>query len=946
MAAPRDIARPRSSDCLAFLHCNAQSARNKDDELTMFLGEFRFKFQVIMITETWYSCEGDVLSLPGYKSFFLNRHDRRGGGVLQFVSEQLSCSLLSDFSKINIDYEALTLQYKTYVFAVIYRPPNGNLKIFFDFLDRLLDFVSTNGLRVIIGGDCNINLLQNTAATREFQVLIESFSCRNVISEPTRISCHSESLLDLFLTNNMNDDVTSGRVITCLSDHFPIYMSFKDSEFFKGKARHTESYIMREINAKTLEIFRGEITNIDWSIVLESTNAEEAYEHFIAIIKQVYYTCFKLKEVRKSKKLRKPWMSDDCFRMVKKRDVLYSKFVKTRNLNDLSKFKKYRNFVTKVLRSAKKAYYENVFSSTQSEVVWREIHKLLNCGSHHNEELRLTVNNKTVVGNELADAFNKYFTNLVSVVSGTDSSGVKRFLGTPNSNTAFFAPTTCEEICSTFMTLKNSKARDIDDLEIKPIKFVLDILAPVLCYIFNTCLLTGTFPESMQRARVSVLFKSGDKNDFSNYRPVSVLPVISKGLEKIICKRVSSFCDKHSILTERQFGFRRGMSTELALLTQKEFILNGFENNKLTLGIFIDFSKAFDRVNHVILSTKLDHYGFRGIPGDLLKSYLTHRKQCVVINEKRSPLLSVHSGVPQGSVLGPVLFNIYINDIINSIECTNCLIYADDTSLFFQSNNINDLVSLANVTLNKLLEWTRVNVLEINVSKTKAVLFAPVQKLITRDINIQLGSEMIKVTNEAKTLGITFNQHLSWNAHVDRVAGTLAKACGILCRFRQILTTKVKLMLYNSLFASHINYCNLVWGVTSQANKTKLHLLQKKAIRHIVNAPYDAHTKELFASLNVLPFQHLYNFNLIMKYKLSIKNNNSTFIKLCNLKRPHDASYNIRKKDSWLVPFSRTNHGLDRLQHRMPSCLNSLEKRNLDIHTICKKTLKEHFFTQ
>lgn len=210
-------------------------------------------------------------------------------------------------------------------------------------------------------------------------------------------------------------------------------------------------------------------------------------------------------------------------------------------------------------------------------MIWRKINKLLNRGSRQTEKLELLIGDKTIQGVELANSFNTYFTTLVPSLN---TNGSKQFLGPPNSHSAFFDPTAPSGVYSVFMSLKNSTARDIDDLQIKPLKYVLDLLVPVLCNIFNLSLSTGAFPKNMQHASVTVLFKSGNKNEFGNYRPISVLPVMSKGLEKIICNRIVSFCEKHCIISPNQFGFRRGMSTELALLNQKEYILTGFENKK------------------------------------------------------------------------------------------------------------------------------------------------------------------------------------------------------------------------------------------------------------------------------------------------------------------------------------------------------------------------------
>lgn len=948
MATPDDITFPANSGYLAFLHCNTQSARNKADELRMLISKFLVRFHVIMLTETWYSCESDVLRLPGYQSYYLNRCSRRGGGVLQLVSEEMLCTLLPQFTQITPDYEALTLEHAKYLFVVVYRPPDGCVSKFFGFLSGLLNFADTNNFNVIIGGDCNINMLQNTASTRDFKILLDSFHCANVIKEHTRITCNSSTLLDLFITNNSENCVKSGTIISGVSDHLPVYMLYKHKSSLKNRTSKSESYTVQDINIDTLDAFRYEMIKINWNPVYECTSAEEAYNVFMSLLKFTYLKCFKFKRVKKSKKLRKPWMTHESYRLIKEKDALFAKFVKTKNPRDLSKFRKFRNHVTKYLRSTKNAYFENLFNGRlgNSDLIWREINKLLNKNSYRQDELELKIDNALLKGKELAHKFNTYFTTLVSPQSNVECHAVKQFLDAPNLETVFLEPTCPEEIHSTFTSLKNSRARDIDDIEIRPIKYTLDILSPVLSFIFNLCLSTGTFPTNMQRARVTVIFKSGNRNSFSNYRPISILPVISKGLEKIIFKRVSCFCQKHSLLSPKQFGFRSGMSTEMPLLTQKEFILTGFENKLLTLGVYIDFSKAFDRINHRILAVKLEHYGFRGISLGLLMSYLKHRKQCVVIDENRSSLLEITSGVPQGSILGPLLFNIYVNDITKLNKNAECIMYADDTTLLLQSTNVHDLTYAANIELLEILKWTEINCLEINGSKTKAVLFTPVQNIVNRNLSLHLGSENIEVVQEVKTLGVIFHQHLNWNTQVDHVAKRLSKACGVLCKFRQVLPSKVKLLLYNSMFAPHINYCNLVWGNTSQGNINKLVLLQKKAIRHIANASYDAHTAELFQTLNVLPLQHSFQFNLIMKYKHSLKCKNELFLKLCNLRTPHEYQYNVRNRHPWLIPFSRTNHGFDRLEHCMPTYLEHLQRQEIDLCTITKKELKRYLTLQ
>lgn len=233
--------------------------------------------------------------------------------------------------------------------------------------------------------------------------------------------------------------------------------------------------------------------------------------------------------------------------------------------------------------------------------------------------------------------------------------------------TLYFFAVTENEIVSVFLGIKDSNNCGADNIQITPVKYVIDLFFSHLAHIFNLCILSASFPKNMQLAKVSIIHKKGDKNNMTNYRPVSILPVFSKGLEKI-CARLTPFCDKHNVLTDAQFGFRKHRSTELALLEEKEFILRNFEQTRMVLGVFIDFTKAFDYLDHSLLIKKLDFYGIRGKALALMQSYLSHRRQYVNINSFFSTIQPISTGVPQGSILGPLLFDLYVKDIVRHSE--------------------------------------------------------------------------------------------------------------------------------------------------------------------------------------------------------------------------------------------------------------------------------------
>lgn len=316
----------------------------------------------------------------------------------------------------------------------------------------------------------------------------------------------------------------------------------------------------------------------------------------------------------------------------------------------------------------------------------------------------------------------------------------------------------------------------------------------------------------------------------NNYRPISILPAFSKCLEKIIYKRIVNFCSKHNLISSSQYGFLQGTSTETALLAQKEIILNCFEKKKyLCIGVFVDFSKAFDRLSHSTLFKKLDLYGIRGSPLLLMKSYFRYREQCVKIDNFISSFQSITTGVPQGSILGPLLFILYINDITMINDKPIYIMYADDTSIFFTGSNLQSLIPLVNNTLQGLQAWSEVNSLLINTNKTNAILFHTRQLPISLDCPLYLGNTATALADCVKTLGVCFHKNMSWDVHVDSTISSLCKCVAVLAKMRSFLPVPITLLIYNTLFLPHLNYCFLAWGSTTNTNLNKLYMLQKKS---------------------------------------------------------------------------------------------------------------------
>lgn len=916
---------------LKCFHLNIRSSRNKEDILNIFLENFTFPFDVVMLTETWSTAECDAIIDANYKTFFLNRSKKRGGGIQLNIRKCFQCDLLDQFAVINDYIECLAVVSEPYIFAVIYRPPDGCMSSFFQFLETLLDFSNKNDYTTILGGDLNIDLLTSSTSEQLLQTTLFSQGYSNMIQTPTRITTKSSTLIDLFITNLPKHETTAGTVSSNISDHLAIVLLCKTTP----KRTNTVSLPSRKIqniSESTISIFRSKLIQTNWSDVYSTTSADDAYNNFLNKLIDAYSQSFPFITAKKFKKSRKPWITKESLKMIKKKDKLFHRFLSTRDTEDWKAFKKYRNKTNAILRKEKQRYLYLFFETghtIKSDVMWKKLNELLNRNPHCQNTHELIINDKVICGQELAEEFNNHLVNQVTSAHCVEATGnIAR-----NLDSIFFVPTSESEVHDAFSSLRNSSARDINDLQLRPIKGALDLLTPHLTHIYNLALSTGVFPAKMQISKVITIFKGGDRNNLSNYRPISLLPIFSKGLEKVIHIRIINFFEKHNLLTPTQFGFRKGKSTELALLTQKEIILKAFEEKEAVIGIYIDFSKAFDRLNHITLLKKLEIYGVRGTPLALITSYLQHRRQSVSIDNNMSSYRPVTTGIPQGSILGPLLFNIYVNDITSVSPVPHYISYADDTTLLFHERNFQSLEAGINAILQNLYQWSKANSLDINTKKTKAVMFTPRQSKAPHFLNITLGSEPIEFVDSVKTLGVYLHKNMLWDTHVNYAITKISKSVGILARFHSFLPQAIKLHIYNALILSHISYCFLVWGRTTVTNLNRLHVLQKKIYSAYRRVDSQAHTGEYFMQLNVTSVHNLYLYTLAKRYKQQLRKSQQELKYMAQLTRTTHVR-DTRFSEPWKVPYSRTNYGQQMLRHSLPTLLNNLEHNGIDINHI------------
>ena len=498
------------------------------------------------------------------------------------------------------------------------------------------------------------------------------------------------------------------------------------------------------------------------------------------------------------------------------------------------------------------------------------------------------------------------------------------------------------EINNIIFNLKSSSP-GWDEIHMKVIKSVAPFLINPLAHVFNLSLHQGHVPSQLKRAKVIPLYKKGDKTLLTNHRPISVLPAFSKILEKLMYNRLLSYLSTHNILYQFQFGFRPKHGPNLALITLVDKIVQSLESGDYVCGLFLDFSKAFDTVNHKILFKKLYKYGIRGLPLEWLKSYLSDRSQFVLYKGTASPDHPVSCGIPQGSILGPILFLVYVNDIVNVSDKLFSILFADDTNIFMSEKNLSSLINAMNVELTKLLDWFHLNKLSTNLDKTHYIIFHTKNKALPSHGSIKINGQSINRVSSTKFLGIIIHENLNWCEHLISIRSKMSKGIGILYKSQKFLKSCTLLSLYHSFIYPYMTYCVEVWGSSAAVHINSIVKLQKKAARIISFSSFHAHSRPLFLKLNMLTLPEIYQyFILIFMYKYHFQQLPQSFNQFL-LKNSQVHSINTRISKLYHIPKFRLQVSTNSIKCKGPIFWNSLPTCLYSINFyLFKKFLKKH----
>ena len=692
-----------------------------------------------------------------------------------------------------------------------------------------------------------------------------------MISTPTRVTDRSSTLIDHLYTNKPERIIEIAVPSLALSDHYPICFTRK-IHISDKKIVHTEIQY-RDFRNFDENVFLTDLNSVNFDSLINTDTLNEALQLFYDLFFGILNQHSKVKSKRVKLQHKPKWISPEINEARYKRDSFHK-------LKDMDSFKVWRNKVRSLIRNAKRKYYSDAIAQIKNTTdIWKYMKELNPKTGTNMPNVLMSENEKVETPEDIANMFNSYFTSVsfknesFQRTSKITLNNLQTFMNTKLPIDTYFQLKCIHEheVYRLLSKLDINKSAGVDTFGPNLLKIAAHEICKPVAYLINRSIIEGTFPDKLKIAKVTPIFKKGKKSDPGNYRPISILPTLSKIYEKHVASQIYEFLVNFELLHIGQSGFRKQHSCQTALTKMTELWLKEMDKGNLTGILFLDFSKAFDLVNHNTLLEKLKLYKFDNRSILWIKSYLEKRIQRVQIGSISSKCLPILSGVPQGSVLGPLLFLMYVNDLSLHVTLSSLDLFADDATLQKSSPYLYTIERDISTDVKNIQRWCNENSMVINVSKTKSMLLATNQKLTklpAKSLNISMNSIPVDCVKNHKLLGINIDNNLSYVKHVDSVCHSITSKTALLRRIKPYLSIQYRKMYYNAYILPVIDYCLTIWGNAPKVQLNRILKLQKSAARIILDKPYDSPSKPLFEELEWLDVYERLEYNKsILIYK-------------------------------------------------------------------------------
>nr|CAI5852316.1 unnamed protein product [Callosobruchus analis] len=924
-------------------HVNIRSLVPALHKIELLLDEYQL--DVLGITETWLDLrtKDDDIQLMGYKFLRLDRGDgRRGDGVGVFVRSNLSVDLVEECSNASNFIEQIWLRIRIsnieYGCGIVYRPPGPLVSNAIEGLERSLVCMLSRSKEIILMGDLNVDLMRHNSKTELLEDMLDAFSLSQLVKKPTRVTKTSASLLDIICVTNF--DLSVGAVTHIdmheTTDHQLVCVELKTTI-----PKVAERYkIFRDFSSFNLEMFDRDMRMLNWQQIFYYQDIDAKVNILSNHILNLFDKHAPYKRVKVTKP-KSPWLTQDLREAIKRRDKALIKFKRSRDPDDWEAYRLLRNQATAKVRMEKCSYLNSVSQERHNKKTWNALKTLK---VYSNKDFNF-------IPPSLGDPedINAYFIDSVDNLGcQTDPELVQHF----NDN-KFSDNLQCNiDVVSEIQVLEavdsiKSNSAGSDGITLNMLKMCLPYISPYLTHIYNCCIIEGYFPITWRTASVLPIPKVTTPKELSDLKPVCRLPVLSKVLEKLYFSPMLEYLTDNNLLPSNQSGFRKGFSTVTALSKTLDDILRATDQGEITALILLDFSKAFDTLGRNLLLSKFHYYGFSEIIIRFFESYLSNRCQYVSIDGRVSSTRPVTKGVPQGSILGPLLFLLFTIDMdVNVKDCTLHQ-FADDVQVIrsFPKEDLYIASADINITLENIYKYSCKHGLRINPHKTAAVCFGNIPADLTDSLNLTINGNKIQPCDTVKCLGLKIDSKLRFRQHVNSIISKCYLTLKNLYQSRSFLTFPLRKQLCESLVLSHLNYADTIYGPCLDSNSAaRIQRMQNACIRFLFSLSRRDHVLDKLAQLGWLNMQKRRKLHLVcLVHKVMLHKTPSY---LCDKLHPASEIHNVNTRNTHLLLIEKHKTSLYKrsFSYNAASMYNEIPTNFKDLpnHQTFKNRVKEY----
>lgn len=812
-----------------------------------------------------------------YTKNFINQND----GVVAYIKSGIDVSA-SEPSKEDGNFLILNVNHNATTIVCTYRPPqfNKNPTQYLQALDDVLKNIHCS--EIILTGDMNLDIMPNSLNTHgnSYLCITSFYGLVQGVNIPTRES----TCIDHYMIKSKH--IWQTFIFDSLTDHCPILLLLETA--------HTKSTATLQKNTNiNLDCIIDQMHQLPWWDYHSIQDINDAVTWITKNLQNIISNNTITRLLPRRHVPLKPWITPGVVRILRKRDLMHKRQKSSPNNDQMRKqYSTYRNWCTKIVKTLKHDYYKNKLQLNlkNPKETWKTIKEV--CNIQHNKTNSFELlsikdspkNSLNAVNSFFVSVGNTLANKILTKLNTTDNElAIKARSSSAHIQSMCFMPTDEIEMIKIITELKDSSSLGSDGLATKIIRKLKNTIALPLSHICNLSYESGIFPNSFKKALITPIFKSGDKKLPTNYRPISILPALSKVLEKSVNKRLYQYIEKNQLLADNQYGFRTNRSTEDAVLKLTSLITSFLDNGEKCIGVFLDLQKAFDTVSVPILLTRLENIGIRGNQWQWFNDYLNNRSQSVRLGTHISDDGTNIYGIPQGSSLSATLFIIYINELCKmQLDGAELIMFADDTAIIFHGDTWQNTHNITEIGIAKVTSWLEDNLLSLNISKTKYLCFSKTAALSPdSSFNIIIHTypcnrhiaptspcscTTLDRTTTIKYLGIHLDQHLRWDTQIKLISARVRKLIYIFKNLRQVAGIKLVLQVYKAMCESIITYCICCWGNAAKTKLIEAERAQRVVLKVALKLPYRYPTTQVYEKSKTLSIRKLFIYQCLRRY--------------------------------------------------------------------------------